>query len=302
MRLAELISPDRVVVPLDSATLPAAARALVERLAAAGAVSDAARLRERVAEERAEDIVAMGNRAFLLHYRTSAVEELSVALGTSPAPICRDLGDEGDVQCARILLLVVAPPRLAARYLQVVGAFARFLSDPERVDALLGARTGAELAAIPALAAYVVPEQLTVRDMMSEEPRSVTPETPIRDAARDMVRARLGSLPVVDGAGQVIGMLGERELIRHLLSRYLPGGAPGVSPARAQSAQPGAAPSTVRDVMTRQVLCVSPEQPIAEVASLMINKDVDRVPVVRDGRLVGFLTRGDIVRKLIGSH
>jgi CBS domain-containing protein len=57
---------------------------------------------------------------------------------------------------------------------------------------------------------------------------------------------------------------------------------------------------TVRDVMTRQVLCVGPEQPAAEVAALMSNKDVERVPVVREGRLVGFLTRGDIVRKLIG--
>jgi CBS domain-containing protein len=58
---------------------------------------------------------------------------------------------------------------------------------------------------------------------------------------------------------------------------------------------------TVRDVMTRQVLAVAPEQPLAEVASLMVNKDVAHVPVVREGKLVGFLTRGDIVRKLIGS-
>jgi CBS domain-containing protein len=57
---------------------------------------------------------------------------------------------------------------------------------------------------------------------------------------------------------------------------------------------------TVRDVMTRQVLCVAPEQPVGEVAALMTNKDVERVPVVFEGRLVGFLTRGDIVRKLIG--
>ena len=59
--------------------------------------------------------------------------------------------------------------------------------------------------------------------------------------------------------------------------------------------------TTVRDAMTRMVLCVSPEQPVAEVAAIMANKDVDRVPVTREGRLVGFLTRGDIVRKLIGS-
>ncbi len=301
MRLSELVAPDRVVVPLQSATLAAAARELVDRLAAAGGVSAAASLVERVAEERAEDIVAMGNRAFLLHYRTTAVNDLSVALGTSPSPICRELGDEGDVQCARILLLVVAPPRLAAGYLQVVGAFARFLSNPERVDALLAARSGAELVVLPELAAYVVPEQLTVRDMMSERPRTVAPETSIRDAARDMVRARLGALPVVDGGGQVVGLLGERELIRHLVSSYLPGGAQAGLAARAAPAHATAA-LTVRDVMTRQVLCVSPDQPVAEVAALMINKDVDRVPVVQDGELVGFLTRGDIVRKLIGSQ
>jgi CBS domain-containing protein len=51
--------------------------------------------------------------------------------------------------------------------------------------------------------------------------------------------------------------------------------------------------------MTRQVLCVAPEQSLADVAALMTNKDVERVPVVRGGRLVGFLTRGDIVRKLL---
>ncbi|WP_310571475.1 CBS domain-containing protein, partial [Gemmatimonas sp.] len=86
------------------------------------------------------------------------------------------------------------------------------------------------------------------------------------------------------------------ELLRDLLSHYLPraGGASASPP-------PSTARRTVRDLMTRQVLCVAPEQPLAEVASLMLNKDVDRVPVVKDGRLVGFLTRGDIVRKLIGS-
>ena len=300
MRLADFVAADRMVVPLESATLPDAARVLVERLAAAGGVTDVARLRARVAEERPEDIVAMGERAFLLHYRTDTAPDLAVALGTSLAPICRELGEVGDVQCARILLLVVAPPRVATRYLQVVGAFARFLSSPERVDALLAARNAEELAEMPTFADYAVPEQLLVRDLMSERPRTVGPDTSIRDAARDMVRARVGGLPVVDGAGQVVGMLGERELMRHMLDNYLHAGARG-SGARAPGAAAGD-PAAVRDVMTRQVLCVSPDQPIADVASIMTNKDVDRVPVVRDGRLVGFLTRGDIVRKLIGTH
>jgi CBS domain-containing protein len=91
-------------------------------------------------------------------------------------------------------------------------------------------------------------------------------------------------------------MLSQRELLQHLLNNYLQRG--GAQPPAGSG---DARPKTVRDVMTRQVMCVSPEQPVAEVATMMTNKDVDRVPVVREGRLVGFLTRGDIVRKLIGS-
>jgi CBS domain-containing protein/mannitol/fructose-specific phosphotransferase system IIA component (Ntr-type) len=293
MRLSDFVAPDRVIVPLEAGTLPAAARALLERLVASSVVSNVEKLRQRVTEERPEDIVAMGDRAFLLHYRSDAVADLVVAIGTSPVPIHRDLGDD-ERQWARIVLLIVAPPRLAARYLQLLGALARFFSRSENVEAVLAQPDAISLARLPALASQELPEQLTVRDLMTERPRTVRPDTPLRDAARDMVRAGLGGLPVVDDEHRVLGMLSERELMRHLLSNYLQGGAtPQPSPASARRA--------VKDVMTRQVLCVSPEQPLAEVASIMTNKDVDRVPVVREGRLVGFLTRGDIVRKLIGS-
>jgi CBS domain-containing protein len=88
--------------------------------------------------------------------------------------------------------------------------------------------------------------------------------------------------------------------MRHLLDAYLQSSSAGTG-ASAAKTPPGAGRRLVRDVMTRQVLCVSPDQPLAEVASIMTNKDVDRVPVVRGGTLVGLLTRGDIVRKLIGS-
>lgn len=295
MRLSDVVTAGRVVVPLRSESLTAAAWTLLERLVAAGVVANVEKLRARVAEERVEDIVAMGDRAFLLHYRTDAVSELHVAVGVSPAPICRELSDE-ERQCARILLLVVAPPRMAARYLQVVGAFARLLNKPAVVEAVHAQKDAASLAALPYLSEYELPEQLTVRDLMTDEPRSCGPDVPLRQAAHDMVRSAVGGLPVVDDDGRVIGMLSERDLMRHLMSNYLQSGSAQHVPPAAQTSR-----RAVRDVMTRQVLCVSPEQPLAEVASIMTNKDVDRVPVVREGRLVGMLTRGDIVRKLIGS-
>ncbi|HUF26234.1 MAG TPA: CBS domain-containing protein [Gemmatimonadaceae bacterium] len=293
MKLSAFVSAQRCVVPLETTSLPAAAAVLLERLDQAGAIADMGRLRERVAEERPEDIVAMGDRAFLLHYRTDAVRELVVAIGTAREPICRELGELGK-QCARIVLLIVSPPRMAARYLQLVGTFARLLSDAIVVEEVLDQPNAEALERLPLIARYDLPEQLVVSDIMTARPRTIGPDSAMRDAARDMVRAGVEGLPVVDDEGRLVGMLSERELLRHLLSSQLMAASSktettGVTQRR-----------TVRDVMTRQVLCVSPEQPLAEVASLMSNKEIDRVPVVHAGRLVGVLTRGDIVRKLIG--
>ena len=294
MRLSDFVSADRVVIPLPADSLPHAARALLARLLESNAVSYPERLAARMAEELPEDLVGMGDRAFLLHYRTDAVKDLAVAIGVAPRPIERELGDSDETQAARLVLLIAAPPRQAALYLQVVGAFARLLSRAEVVEEVLAQPTPEALAALPAFAEYLLRDQLTVRDLMTERPRSVSPETSLKDAALDMTRAGVAGLPVIDDGGRVVGMLGQRELLQHLVQQYLQRGA--------ASAAPQAAPRvpTVRDVMTRQVLCVSPDQPLADVASMMSNKDVDRVPVVKEGRLVGFLTRGDIVRKLIG--
>lgn len=294
MKLGEVIRADRVVVPLEVGTLREAAGALLDRLQATAAIANADRLAQRINEMRGEDIVAMGERAFLMHFRTDAVRELAVALGVAPRDIVRELGAE-EVQHARIALMIVAPPRMAARYLQVLGAFARLLSRPQTVEQMLSAPDPAALAGLPVLSEIELPRQLAVGDIMTQRPRTATPDTPLRDAALQMARGGISALPVVEDNEVIVGMLAERDLLRHLLGSYLQGDSPprptpdGVNARRA-----------VRDAMTRQVLCVSPEQPLAEVASLMINKDVEQVPVVREGRLVGFLTRGDIVRKLIG--
>ncbi len=296
MYLSELLTPRRCLVPLDATTLADAGLALFTALAEDGAVRDTDRLRERLEDARPEDIVGYGARGFVLHYRTDAVSELALAIGVAERPVCRELGDGEDTQCARLVALVVAPRKEAARHLQVVGALGQLFGKPDAVAAFEASGSAEALAGSAGWQAVAVEPQLTVRDIMTVRPRSIGPDTPLRSAVLDMRRAGVGALPVVDDENRLIGLLSERELLRHLLSHYLP---------RA-SGQPSGPPTaairrTVRDVMTRQVLCVSPHQPLAEVASLMLNKDVERVPVVRDGTLVGFLTRGDIVRKLIGS-
>jgi CBS-domain-containing membrane protein len=296
--LADLVTSSHAVVPLSATTTIGAALQLVDRLVDAGAVENPQKLRARVAEERGEDVVAMGDRAFVMHYRTDAVADLVVAVGTAPEPVHRDSRElaDGESQGARIVLLIVASPRLAARYLQVLSAFARLLSQPEVVAAVVEAPDAEALAALPALGKVQLHEQLSVRDVMTERPRTTTADTPLRDAAAVIAGGGLGALPVVDESGLLVGMLSERELVRYLMQSQLQSG-PGIR----TPVEPGKQRRLVRDVMTRQVLCVSPEQPLAEVASIMVNKDLDAVPVIREGRVAGYLSRGDIIRKLIGS-
>jgi len=297
MKLTELLRADRVVIPLEQRALSEGIWALIERLEATGVISEPEALRARIAEGRGEDLVVHSGRAYIAHYRTETAQQLGVAIGVSSEPIARDVL-EGDARehSARLIVVLLAPPRMAGRYLQALGAFSRVLSRQAVVDRILEARSGEDVLELPVLREVELAPQLRVREIMTDSPRTTRPDTLLRDAARELVRSGIGALPVIEADGLLVGMLSERELMRHMLSLAsingsIPRPQSGIERQR----------RTVRDVMTRQVLCVSPDQPLAEVASLMTNKDVDRIPVVEEGRLVGFLTRGDIVRKLIGS-
>jgi len=297
MKLTELLRADRVVIPLEQRALSEGIWALIERLEATGVISEPEALRARIAEGRGEDLVVHSGRAYIAHYRTETAQQLGVAIGVSPEPIARDVL-EGDARehSARLIVVLLAPPRMAGRYLQALGAFSRVLSRQPVVDRILEARSGEDVLELPVLREVELAPQLRVREIMTDSPRTTRPDTLLRDAARELVRSGIGALPVIEADGLLVGMLSERELMRHMLSLAsingsIPRPQSGIERQR----------RTVRDVMTRQVLCVSPDQPLAEVASLMTNKDVDRIPVVEEERLVGFLTRGDIVRKLIGS-
>ncbi|MEO7455763.1 MAG: CBS domain-containing protein, partial [Gemmatimonadaceae bacterium] len=196
MKLREFLAPERAIVPLSARSLQDAAAQLLERLVSARGVLDATKLRKRVAESAGDDVVAMGDRAFLLHHRTDAVGQLLVTLGVSREPICARIGDEGQERCARIVLLVVTPPRHAARYLQVVGAFARLLRKPDSLTAVHEAADAESLVELESFTGYALPEQLTVRDVMTDHPRTVHADTPLKEAARTIVRTGLGALPV----------------------------------------------------------------------------------------------------------
>jgi len=304
VKLQDVVELQHVVVPLTAQTVREATERLAERLIASGVVTEANRLNAVIRNAWPEDMVSVGEHAFLPHFRTEAARKLATAVGVSLTPIRW----EKDVnRTARIVILIVAPPRETPTYLQVVGAFARLLSDPATVLAVLAAKTPEQLIQIGALQGVELPTHLTVRDLMTPDVLSARPEQSLGDVARMMMDKDVRALPVVDDNGSLVGMVTHRELLKYLIPDYLQKTKSGkframpasMAAGHQSSSDPRALP--VKDVMSRAVLCVSEDQTLSDVANLMNNKDVDRFPVVREGIVVGFLTRADLIRRLVAN-
>ena len=300
MKLTDVLSPEHIIVPLRAGTVKEATERLADQLVQAGAVAEPQRLNAVIRHTWPEDMVSVGEHAFRPHFRTEAVRRLVTAVGISPTPI---RWEKDPHRAARIVIFIVAPLRDAALYLQVVGAFARTLSDPETVLALLAAKTAEQVVHLTALDAVQLPSQLTVRDIMTSHVFTVRPAQTLGEVAHTMIEHDIRAMPVVDDSGALIGMVTHRELLRHLMPDFLQRTKTGEvrAPTRSQlqrgAADPRAIP--VKDAMARSVLCLSEDQTLSDVANLMSSKDVDRFPVVREGVVVGFLTRADVVRRLI---
>lgn len=146
---------------------------------------------------------------------------------------------------------------------------------------------------------------MRVKDVMTKNVVSIAPEASVAEALDIMTRSHLSGLPVVDGAGRLVGVLSEADFLRRFElgsekpspnwfeSLFLPGRTAAVY-ARAHARH-------VEEIMSTDVITVEENANLGEAAALMEAKHVKRLPVVADGDLVGMVTRADFVRVLAES-
>jgi len=126
----------------------------------------------------------------------------------------------------------------------------------------------------------MVTELPIVRDYMDKNVPTVGPEAEIFEAIEYLLKKRVTGAPVVDDEGNVIGMMTEKDCLK-LIAK----GAGGDLPR-----------GRVSEFMTTEVKTISPDMDVYYVAGLFLNYEFRRFPVVEDGRLVGAVTRFDILR------
>ena len=101
----------------------------------------------------------------------------------------------------------------------------------------------------------------------------------LADAAQLLTRERIGALIVRNAAGEMIGILSERDIVRAIAKNG-----------------PSVIERPVSSIMTKDVICVTPEDQIAEVMALMTDRRFRHLPVKRGGKLIGMVSIGDVVK------
>jgi CBS domain-containing protein len=144
---------------------------------------------------------------------------------------------------------------------------------------------------------------LTARDLMTADVVTVPPATPVLAIARLLAERGISAVPVVEGNGRVVGVVTEADLIRRLAGEEDRPASwfAGLFANQARDAERYARTHGLlaRDVMTEAVVAVPPDAPVSSIAHLMEERGIRRVLVTEGGRLLGLVSRADLLRAIV---
>jgi len=121
---------------------------------------------------------------------------------------------------------------------------------------------------------------MIARDIMTRKVYTIRSDASAQEAAQLLDQHRISGLPVVDEGSDIIGIVTEADIISKVDKEGL----------------------RVSDIMSTEVTSVNEETPVSEIALLLTERKIKRVPVVQDGKLVGIVSRADIVHAVAQGH
>lgn len=145
-------------------------------------------------------------------------------------------------------------------------------------------------------------------DIMTPEPLTLSPDTDIRTAATLLLDKKINGAPVVDAKGKLVGVLCQSDLVAQQKQVTLPSIFAMLDGFIALSSRDDferelqkIAATNVSQAMTKDPKTVSPQTPLDEIATVMVNEKLFTLPVVADGKLVGVVGKEDILRTLLAQ-
>jgi CBS domain-containing protein len=119
---------------------------------------------------------------------------------------------------------------------------------------------------------------MLIREVMVKDVKTVRPNGTVKEAAAMMNENRFGSLMVVSGTGKIEGIVTERDILTDVVAE-------GKDSAAVK----------VKDIMTKDLVIISPDKTLEEAADVMTEKKIKKLPVVEGGKLIGIVTATDLI-------
>ena len=121
---------------------------------------------------------------------------------------------------------------------------------------------------------------MIAREIMTRNVYTISPEASVQEVAQLLSRKSISGVPVIDKDGKIIGLVTEADIIGKVNRVGM----------------------CVADIMSPEIIYVTEETRVGEIAMLLVERNIKRVPVMRDGTLVGIVCRADIVHAVAQGH
>jgi CBS domain-containing protein len=297
MQLSDLFARGMICDPMQATTRHEAICELVELLVAQTPLDNPQALIAAIEEREEIAETALGRNVAFPHARTHLTDQLYVVLGVLPHGI-----PWGNQSAVRLIFLFVTPLTVTSTYISTLAAVSELLHRPGLPDALVQAGSGQAVLQLIRRAGVRITVFRRARDIMIHDVISIGPGETVRDLAHLLVHHNISGMPVVDGDDRVIGVVSEKDVLvvgMPKLREFFDAIGFHATFTTVINRLLAQEDILVGDIMNCEIVCADENTEVVELARMLVDQKVRRIPVVRKGKLVGIVGRADIIRNVI---
>lgn len=299
MNLSKVFDPALIKIDMTAVTKEDAIGQLVDLFCQRYRDKSRQAIMEAITEREKLGNTSLGRGIAFPHARTDIVTGLHAVIGIIPQGLPADTADKKPLHA---VILLLTPRNISKNYLQTLSGLASFTRKAGSLRSLIKAKSPQEVIQVFEQSGIEVKKILTVGDVMTSDPVTVTPDKTLKEVANIFFEKKVSSLPVVDSDSKLVGEITSTELLKFALPNYKSfianiANIPEIESFEELLQKEHSA--RVAGFMKKTPVTVDRDAPIIEAAALMLFKKADMVSVLDDGVLVGVITKTDIVSKIV---